>query len=254
VVDPRLKLRIEAYYRAFNARDEAAYLASFHPDGATGGTLTGQPAAGVGVQRALLRTASGSLGDLHQHPKALYQAQDEVAVAWEGEVKPPGGGPSIPVEGISQFRFDGEARITWLRVFWDPKPLSGKAGKVEPALRGVIEAYFRAFNGRDWDTLAALFAEGGLFGGTLAGPGLRGEASLRAIYESAVSRFPGIRMEPGLAFQAQTDLAVHWSGAAGGQDGRVHAIRGISLFDFDPGGRITRYRIYWDPRALLQEA
>lgn len=215
--------------------------------------MTGLPAAGVGVQRAVLKTASGTLGDLHQHPVACYQAQDEVMVAWQGDVVSPGGATQVPVEGASLFRFDSAGRILWLRVYWDPKPFAGRPGVVDPALRQGAEAYFRAFNARDWRAVGRLFADGAVFGGTLAGAGLRGEASRRAIYDAAVARFPGIRMEPGVAFQAQEDLAVHWAGEAGGQDGRMHPIRGLSLFSFDAQGRITRYRIYWDPRPLLQE-
>lgn len=257
MVDPRFKARIEAYYRAFNARAEDAYLACFRPDGAVGGTLTGTPVSGVGVQKAILRTACGGLGDLMMSPVTLYQAQSEVMVVWAGEVRAPSGGRT-PVHGITLFDFDEDAKIRLAQVFWNPRALTGvgpaDSTGVDPHHREAIEAYFEGFNGRDWTAVGLLFTEEGSFGGTLAGPGLRGEATLRAIYESAVSRFPEIRMRPLEAFQAQGDVAAHWEGRAIGHDGLAQDIRGISLFRFAEDGRIARYRIYWNPRPLLEQA
>lgn len=222
-----------------------------------GGTLTGAPIPGVGVQKAILRTASGGMGDLTMGGLALYQAQDEVAVAWSGEVRAWGGGRT-PVNGISLFAFDEEARIRLCRVYWNPRPLTGTgpddASCVDAAHREAIHRYYLAFNARDWIAIGKLFAEEGSFGGTLAGPGLRGEATLKGVYEAAVTRFPGILMRPGQAYQAQDEVAVHWEGEAGSWDGRRLPIRGIALFRFDGEGRILRYRIYWDPRELLPEA
>lgn len=256
MVDSNLKTRVEAYYRAFNARDEQAYLACFHPEGAVGGTLTGAPIPGVGVQKAILRTASGSMGDLTMGAVALYQAQQEVAVEWEGDVRAASGARN-PVQGISLFVFDEEERIRLSRVFWNPRALTGQGPEhfstVDASHQRTIAAYFDRFNARDWDGIGRLFAEGGSFGGTLAGPGLRGEASLRGIYDSAVNRFPGIRMVPGQAYQAQDEVAVKWDGEAQGWDGGTRAIQGVSLFHFDAAGHIARYRIYWDPRPLLQQ-
>lgn len=257
MVDPRLQARIEAYYRAFNARAEEAYLACFRPDGAVGGTLTGRPVSGVGVQKAILRTASGGMGDLMMSPRALYQAQSEVAVAWEGEVRAPSGART-PVHGLSLFAFDEDAKIQMAQVFWNPQPLTGigptQATGVDAGHRRVIEAYFHHFNARDWTAIGGLFAEEGSFGGTLAGSGLRGEASLRGVYESAVTRFPGISMRPVEAFQAQAEVAVQWEGEARGWDGIPQPIQGIAIFRFTEAGKIERYRIYWDPRPLFQEA
>lgn len=257
VVDPNLKRCVEAYYRAFNARDERAYLACFHPEGAVGGTLTGKPLCGVGVQKAILRTASGSMGDLTMNAVSLFQAQQEVAVAWAGDVRN-AAGARFPVEGISLFAFDEEGLIRLARVFWNPRPLTG-SGPADPSAvdalhRQAIERYFAGFNAREWDALMSLFMEGALAGGTLVGSGLRGGASLRSAYETVVARFPGLAMHPGLAYQAQNEVAVHWVGEAQREDGAPIGIQGSSLFAFDPEGRIARYRIYWDPRPLLQEA
>ncbi len=256
MVDPDLKSRVEAYYRAFNARDEKAYLACFHPEGAVGGTLTGKPLSGVGVQKAILRTASGSMGDLTMNAVSLFQAQQEVAVGWAGDVRN-SSGTRIPVEGISLFAFDADSLIRLARVFWNPRPLTGTGPEdpsaVDPLHRQAIEAYFARFNARDWDALMGQFREGALAGGTLVGAGLRGGASLRAVYESAVARFPEIQMHPGRAYQAQDQVAVGWAGEARRWDGAPMAIQGISLFTFHPEGTIAAYRIYWDPRPLLQE-
>ena len=257
MVDPRLRARVDAYYRAFNARDEPAYLACFHPEGAVGGTLTGIPIAGVGVQKAILRTASGSMGDLTMSAVHLYQAQEEVAVEWAGDVRALDG-TRTPVAGITLFAFDEDQRIRLCRVYWDPYPLAGQGvpggGAVDLAHRTAIEAYFLGFNARDWDRIVSLFQKSGTFGGTLAGPDLKGVATLGSIYEAAVTRFPGIRMHPTRAFQSQNEVAVRWDGEARGWDGRVQAIQGVSIFGFDGQGRIARYRIYWDPRRLLPEA
>ncbi len=256
MVDPRLQMRIEAYYRAFNARAEEAYLACFRPDGAVGGTLTGPPVAGVGVQKAILRTASGGMGDLMMSPVALYQAQSEVAVAWEGEVRSPSGNRT-PVHGLSVFELDEDAKIRMAQVFWNPQPLTGvgptEATGVDSGYRRAIEAYFKHFNERNWVATGELFAEEGSFGGTLAGSGMRGEATLRGVYEAAVARFPEIHMRPLEAFQAQTEVAVHWVGEAQGWDGTLQPIKGIATFRFTESGKIGRYRIYWDPRPLLEQ-
>lgn len=257
MVDPGLRARVEAYYRAFNARDEKAYLACFHPDGAVGGTLTGVPLSGVGVQKAILRTARGSMGDLTMTAVNLYQAQDEVAVEWAGDIRSEDGART-PVVGVTLFAFDADQRIRLCQVYWNPRPPRHdgreEGNGVDPTRRTIIEAYYRGFNARDWDGIGGLFAEEGTFGGTLSGSGLWGHKTLRSVFESVVVRFPGILMRPGRIFQAQEEVAVHWDGEAQAWDGQVKPIQGIALFRFDALGLIARFRVYWNPRELLQQA
>lgn len=253
MVDSRYLSRLEAYYRAFNGRQEEAYLACFHPEASLGGSFTGSEASGVGVQRAILRSSIGAMGDMTMVPDRFYQAQDEVAVAWVGAVTGLGG-HRASVQGITLFAFDGEARIRRCRVFWDPRILSGPSHgeAVNPSHLAAIEAYYSAFNTRDWTGVSGLLSEGSLLGGTLVGPGFSGGPSLRSVFEATLARLPGIRMRPGQAYQAQDEVALHWEGRAQDRNGTLRPIEGLAIFRFDGAGGITRYRTYWNPLPLLQ--
>jgi hypothetical protein len=247
-MDPLYQARVQAFFKACNARSESLLSACFHPEAIGDGTfLRGNPSEGSLASRLLrsLPEAFRGAADL------CYQAQEQAAVSWTGEAKAMSG-ELHRIEGISFFQFDSQHRIEEVRMFWDAigfHPV--EPAEAEDPFRATVEAYYRAQNRKDWDGLMDVFADQCSYGGTLAGSRLQGKASIRAVYGTVMSNFPGIQMRPARDFHVRGEGMVHWEGEALGPDQALRPIRGITSFSLNERGQITHLRVFWDPRSLM---
>ena len=115
--------------------------------------------------------------------------------------------------------------------------------------RDWLDRYFAAWASNDPDDVAALFAEDAVYS---YGPFRDDDAHGR---DEIVRRWVEGGIAPGLT-TAFEPLAVngdrgvaHWAIAFDGDDGRVE-VDGILLCDFDPDGRCTRHREWYERRTL----
>lgn len=104
--------RINAYFATFNAGDEVAHAALFHPDVAFFGSGSGD-AVGLTAVRGVYHAAKGSLDFLEMHPLELYGIYPEMAarVEFRGRVK--------RFQAIVVFRFDEAGAIRRLSVIYN---------------------------------------------------------------------------------------------------------------------------------------
>ncbi len=247
MVDPHYHARVQAFFRACNARSEPLLSACFQPEAKGAGAWLGDD-AGISLPARVLRSLPLAFRGT---PAAFYQAQEDVAVSWSAEGQRPSK-VSRPIHGVSLFHFDQDHRIDDLRMFWDEEALETEERSDSRArFRSTVEAYYQAQNQKDWEGLMGVFADQCTYGGTLAGSRLQGKASIRAVYGAVMSRFPGIQMRPAKDFYDEREGMVHWEGEVPATDGVLRAICGVTYFRMDERGHITHLRVFWDPRTLL---
>lgn len=248
VIDPHFQARVQAFFKACTARNESQLSACFHPEAKGRGTMLKGDSSKDSLASRLLCSLPIAF---RASSEVWYQAQEEVAVSWTGEAEARSG-DLRPINGIALFQFDLQHRIQDLRLFWDAQDFQAEdSPEAEDPFRATVEAYYRAQNQKDWDGLMEVFADQCSYGGTLAGLRLQGKESIRAVYGSVMSNFPGIQMRPTQDFHIRGEGMVHWEGEALGPDQALRPIRGITYFSLNDRGHITHLRVFWDPRTLM---
>jgi len=112
-MDTRLgQNRIEVYFRTFNAGDEAAHLACFHPDVLFFASGSGD-CQGVVAVRGVYRSAKEGLDLLEMHPAEIFGLHPELAV--RAEIR----GKAKCFFAILVFRLDEEGLIRRLSVLYN---------------------------------------------------------------------------------------------------------------------------------------
>ncbi|MBI2217285.1 MAG: nuclear transport factor 2 family protein [Candidatus Rokubacteria bacterium] len=120
---------------------------------------------------------------------------------------------------------------------------------------GIVETFAAAFNRRDVAGLVACFTADATYVDGFYGPHA-GEPALRAMFERMFreGRDYAWRMdtivETGARAAAEWTFSYVVSDAIPRSAGRAIRFRGMSLFELD-GGRIARYREYFDRGAAL---
>ncbi|GLH72808.1 hypothetical protein GETHLI_13100 [Geothrix limicola] len=104
--------RLEAYFRTFNASDEAGHLACFHPEAAFFGSGSGS-CKGVVAIRGVYQAAKQSLDLLEMHPLETYGVHPELAVRVEFR------GRKKQFPAVLVFRFDEAGAILRLSILYD---------------------------------------------------------------------------------------------------------------------------------------
>lgn len=110
--------RIQAYFNAFNAGDEAAHLALFHPDVLLFASGSGATQGRVGAQ-GVYRSAKQGLDILEMHPLETFGLHPEMAVRTQIR------GKSRVFIATLVFRFDETGAIVRLSLLYNLKEAFG---------------------------------------------------------------------------------------------------------------------------------
>lgn len=124
--DPRVQTTLEAYFRTFNASDEAGHAAVFHPDLVFFGSLSGMQSQGRASALGIFRSAHHSLGITRISPKRVFGDWPELSVL--AELSQAEGRGAIDVMVV--FQCDDEGMIRRLSILWDPLPFLRATGQV----------------------------------------------------------------------------------------------------------------------------
>lgn len=116
-----------------------------------------------------------------------------------------------------------------------------------------LDALARAWERRDPDAAAALFADHATYSTDPFSPPLRGRAAIRAYWAGEVAGQRGVRVRFGEPVVAGDRVAAEWWATLADADGPV-TLTGAVLLRFDPDGRCTELREYWRaaPRATTE--
>jgi len=121
-----------------------------------------------------------------------------------------------------------------------------------PDVAGVADAYAKAWNSRDVDTILALHAEGSTFHSHGRGAAVEGVESLRAAFNEVFALFPGFRAEiHRLLLGDQTwtlDWTLHFKPASGGE----RSFGCIDIVELDDEGLVARKDTYYDLASFKQ--
>lgn len=123
--DPRVQATLGAYFRSFNAGNEAEHYALIHPDMVFFGTLSHMESQGAASAKGIFRAVRETLGIKVFEPRQYFGDYPELSVLVnlcreEGQGK---------TEAILTFRFDELGRVLRVASLWNPLPfLKGMQG------------------------------------------------------------------------------------------------------------------------------
>lgn len=112
---------LDAYFETFNAGDEEAHLALFHPEVAFHGSMTRLDTTGLATVRGVHRAAKETMKVHRLEPRQVFGRRTELAarVAFAPE-----GTPGPPIEGIWAVRLDARNLIDRISILWNPSTLA----------------------------------------------------------------------------------------------------------------------------------
>jgi ketosteroid isomerase-like protein len=110
--------RLEAYFKTFNAGDEAAHLALFHPDVVFFASGSGAARGRVAVL-GVYHSAKRGLDILRMQPMETYGLHPEMAVRVELS------GQAKRFQAMFVFRFDEDGAITRLSILYNLREAFG---------------------------------------------------------------------------------------------------------------------------------
>lgn len=116
----------------------------------------------------------------------------------------------------------------------------------------AVEAYFRAVNARDWDSLAAVFAEDVHFRPVGSRP-RQGRADVLAYYPPLLEGFATHHDEPVGVHVAGQVVTVEITFEGRTTDGAEVRFDAVDLFELDAEGCITRLSLWYDTRAVARQ-
>lgn len=107
--------------------------------------------------------------------------------------------------------------------------------------REVAESYWRAECSREIDAILAHFQQDA----ELIAPGavLRGHDDIRAFYQDAIDRFPGLEVTVGHDVSAGDEACIEWEAVMIDHDGKRHPAAGANLIRVS-SGKFERVRVY----------
>ncbi|MEP6964671.1 MAG: nuclear transport factor 2 family protein [Polaromonas sp.] len=115
-------------------------------------------------------------------------------------------------------------------------------------MQAAVEAYVRALNAADLDTIVALYADDALVEDPVGSTPKRGLAEIRAFYAGSLSMKLEVALEgPVRAVAGEAAFAFSVSFEV---SGRRTTIRPIDLFRFDDAGRIVHMRAFFGPANI----
>lgn len=114
-------------------------------------------------------------------------------------------------------------------------------------------AYFKAINDRDCGAFVGCFAAGCEAHHPFGSPPYRGE-SLPSLFDDMLRAWEKLELIPKSAYRSGARVAVVWKAYAVGQGGSAATqFDGVTVFEVNEAGKITRLESYWNTRAASKQ-
>jgi ketosteroid isomerase-like protein len=117
----------------------------------------------------------------------------------------------------------------------------------------VTAAYFRALNEQDREQFAACFTEQCELHSPFGSPPVQGRDQVEAGFDSLTNARRSVKIIPKSAYRSGDRIAVLWMADSVNGNGCQPCYEGVSVFEIDGTGRISRLEEYWDARAVERE-
>jgi hypothetical protein len=239
---------VVANLHALNAGDEAAYLATFAPEGGVSGPFSGEGLRGPAAVGTLFRQLQSQLAPAQFEAIAFYTRHREGALVWTCVAQPDG--RILRFEGITDFSFELGGLIRWGHVFWDPAAmLNAKEGRAHLArsIPELVQTWMAALESKDPMSLRALFSPESTLEGMLTGGRLQGPAVISQHLTHARRQIGGPHFRLEAVFEAEGRAALRWEAEAASTG---HRFGGVTILDSADGHHIDRVRMFWDPAEV----
>lgn len=253
-----LKHALDAFFHAYAAGDEQAFLALQAPEMTFFGSLIRSTVRGPGSTLGVFKAMRESVGLRLITPLETFGDGPELAVLtrFEGE----GGHPVT--EAVLGFRFDEDHRLSRLAAYWDPGAfLQAKGGgevavrerleDKDPRVQRILGAYFASFNAGDEPAHYRVIHPDLDFFGSLSRVRSQGMASAQGIFRAVRGSLGITHFTPLRHFGDWPELAVLLDMA---HPQRGLSARSLALFRFGEDERIRELSVLWNPLPFLKRA
>ena len=243
MLDPAIQATFESCLEAVRKGDLATFESCFQ-DGAEGYTSLAGELRGPRAFREALRSLNERLPGLRLEPVRTYGEGPEMVA----RMRLLQGGKEA--EGIFAFRFGPDGRIERLVVVWEPANLLDVApGRLDPAVKRVVETYFRTYNEDDEEAHMALASPSLVYFGAVSRITAEGLATARGIFRGAHDRMGLKRLDIiriiGTAPHLAVLVRIHGKGPGGPTE------EGVWVFRLDGDNRFDRVSVLWNPGTFL---
>ena len=117
----------------------------------------------------------------------------------------------------------------------------------------VTAVYFRALNERDREQFAACFTDQCEVHSPFGTPPVQGRQRVQSEFDAMVNTRHSVKIIPKSAYRSGDRIAVLWMADSISGDSQS-CYEGVSVFEIDDSGRISRLEEYWDARAVERES
>lgn len=114
-------------------------------------------------------------------------------------------------------------------------------------------AYFKALNERDPDAFADCFTDDCEIHNPFGHRPYRRRSSVGAMLSDLLKPWENLVVIPKSAYRSGNRVAVIWMAEGTGAGGYQAQFEGVTVFELDGAGRITRLEGYWDSRAAEKQ-
>jgi hypothetical protein len=117
----------------------------------------------------------------------------------------------------------------------------------------VTAAYFRALNERNITMFMACFTGECEAHSPFGETPYRGRANLSKMFSQRTNGWHRLRVIPKSASRSGNRIAVMWMADGTTKSGHCSCFEGVSVFEIDDMGKITRLEEYWDARSVMKQ-
>jgi steroid Delta-isomerase len=118
----------------------------------------------------------------------------------------------------------------------------------------VTARYFRALNERNSADFTACFTDDCEIHSPFGTPAYTGREAASAMLGSRVQLWDKLKVIPKSAYRSGNRIAVMWMAEGTNANCQQPCLfEGVSVFEVNDSGRITRLEEYWDTRAAMRE-
>ncbi len=111
--------------------------------------------------------------------------------------------------------------------------------------------YFAAIRANDVERCVAVFAENAEQHDPVGAPPNIGHDAIRAFFTAIFAGFRTVGLTENYVYASANSVAVKWTGAGVGHNGKPVAFEGIDVLDCNEAGKIVLVRAFWDPAPIM---
>jgi steroid delta-isomerase len=115
----------------------------------------------------------------------------------------------------------------------------------------TIDAYFAGITAKDFEAVAACFADATHHEDPVGSPVNHSPAGVKAFLDQIGGLFATVDLRPRCAYRCGDEYAVVWDGQGTGMNGAQVAFEGVDVIALDGAGRIATLRAFWDPAPTI---